>query len=142
MLAGSLDALGGTMQALQARIDGLVLKDPLTGMLNHRGLHDALHEAMDSARDRHEKVAVVVLDIDNFEQLNDAAGHAAGDEALRIAARVLQGELRPGDVCGRIGGDEFLLALPDSDAWGAERVVERLRAAVATAPMPNGRIAA
>ena len=135
MLAGSLDAIGGTMQALQARIEGLVLKDPLTGTLNHRGLHDALHEAMDPSRARNEKVAVVVLDIDNFEALNDAAGHAAGDEALRIAARVLQGELRPGDVCGRIGGDEFLLALPDSDAWGAERVVERLRSAVAAASL-------
>ena len=94
---------------------------------------------MDTSRTRNEKVAVVVLDIDNFEALNHTAGHAAGDEALRMAARVLQGELRPGDVCGRIGGDEFLLALPDSDAWGAERVVERLRSAVAAAPMRNGR---
>jgi diguanylate cyclase (GGDEF)-like protein len=135
VLSGSIDALGGTMQALQARIEGLALKDPLTGVLNHRGLHDALHEALDRAADRREKVAVVVLDIDNFEQLNAATGHAAGDEALRIAARVILGELRPGDVCGRIGGDEFLLALPDSDAWGAERVVERLRAAVAAAPL-------
>jgi diguanylate cyclase (GGDEF)-like protein len=136
-LAGSIDALGGTMQALQARIDGLALKDPLTGVLNHRGLHDALRDVLEGAADRREKVAVVVIDIDNFEQLNGAAGHGAGDEALRIAARVILGELRPGDVCGRIGGDEFLLALPDSDAWGAERVVERLRAAVAAAPLPQ-----
>ena len=142
VLAGSIDALGGTMQALQARIDGLVLKDPLTGVLNHRGLHDALHEALETRARPREKVAVVVLDIDNFEQLNDAAGHAAGDEALRIAARVILGELRPGDVCGRIGGDEFLLALPDSDAWGAERVVERLRSAVAAAPIRDGPRAA
>jgi diguanylate cyclase (GGDEF)-like protein len=139
VLAGSIDALGGTMQALQARIDGLVLKDPLTGVLNHRGLHDALHEALETANKRGEKVAVVVLDIDNFEQLNFAAGHAAGDEALRVAARVILGELRPGDVCGRIGGDEFLLALPDSDAWGAERVVERLRSAIAAVPIRGGR---
>src|SRR5215211_802138 len=138
-LAGSIDALGGTVQALQARIDALALQDPLTGVLNHRGLHDALHEALENARKRNEKVAVVVLDIDNFEQLNAAAGHATGDEALRIAARVILGELRPGDVCGRIGGDEFLLALPDSDAWGAERVVERLRSAVAAAPIREGR---
>jgi diguanylate cyclase (GGDEF)-like protein len=138
-LAGSIDATGGTMQALQARIAGLALQDPLTGVLNHRGLHDALHEALENARKRNEKVAVVVLDIDNFEQLNAAAGHATGDEALRIAARVILGELRPGDVCGRIGGDEFLLALPDSDAWGAERVVDRLRSAVAAAPVRERR---
>jgi diguanylate cyclase (GGDEF)-like protein len=138
VVAGALDALGGTMQALHARIEGLALKDPLTGVLNHRGLHDALHEALEGARDRKEKVAVVVLDIDHFEKLNDADGHAAGDEALRIAARVLQGELRPGDICGRIGGDEFLLALVDSDAWGAERVVERIRSAAAGAPARVG----
>jgi diguanylate cyclase (GGDEF)-like protein len=137
--AGSLDALGGTMQALHARIEGLALKDPLTGVLNHRGLHDALHEALEGARDRKEKVAVVVLDLDHFEQLNDAGGHAAGDEALRVAAHVLQGELRPGDICGRIGGDEFLLALVDSDAWGAERVVERIRGAAASAPARSGQ---
>jgi len=138
-LAGSIDALGGTMQSLQARIDGLVLKDPLTGVLNHRGLHDALHEALESAGARAEKVAVVVLDIDNFEQLNDSSGHAQGDEALRMVARVILGQLRPGDVCGRVGGDEFLLALPDSDAWGAERVVDRLRSAVAAVPVRQGR---
>jgi len=141
VLAGSLDTLGGTLRALRARIDGLALHDPLTGVLNHRGLHDALHELLDGARDRREKVAVVVLDIDRFEELNDAAGHAAGDEALRLAARMLQGELRPGDVCGRIGGDEFLLALPDSDAWGADRVVERLRGALAAAPLAEGGLA-
>jgi diguanylate cyclase (GGDEF)-like protein len=139
VLARAIDALGGITQALQARIDGLALQDPLTGVLNHRGLHDALHDALEHAADNREKVAVVVLDIDNFEQLNDAAGHGAGDEALRMAARVIMGELRPGDVCGRIGGDEFLLALPDSDAWGAERVVERLRSAVAAAPLREGR---
>jgi diguanylate cyclase (GGDEF)-like protein len=139
VLARAIDALGGTTKALQARIDGLALQDPLTGVLNHRGLHDALHDALEQAADRREKVAVVVLDIDNFEQLNDAVGHGAGDEALRMVARVILGELRPGDVCGRIGGDEFLLALPDSDAWGAERVIERLRGAVAAAPLREGR---
>jgi diguanylate cyclase (GGDEF)-like protein len=138
VLAGSVDALGGTVRALQARIDGLDREDPLTGALNHRGLHDALHEMLETAREQGTKVSIVELDIDHFEALNDRRGHAAGDEALRIAARVIDGELRPGDVCGRIGGDEFLLALPDSDAWGAERVVERLRQAIAGAPPTEG----
>src|SRR5215207_3830947 len=104
VLAGSVDALGGTVRALQARIDGLDREDPLTGALNHRGLHDALHEMLESARDRGTKVSVVELDIDHFEALNDRRGHAAGDEALRIVSRLISGELRPGDVCGRIGG--------------------------------------
>ncbi|HYI18709.1 MAG TPA: GGDEF domain-containing protein, partial [Solirubrobacteraceae bacterium] len=138
VLAGSIDALGGTVRGLQARIDGLDRQDPLTGALNHRGLHDALHEMLESARDQGTKIALVEVDIDHFERLNDSRGHAAGDEVLRIAARVIGGELRPTDVCGRIGGDEFLLALPDSDAWGAERVVERLRQAIGAAPLPEG----
>ncbi len=138
VLAGAVDALGGAVGALQSRIDGLDRQDPLTGLLNHRGLHDALHETLEEADRKGEKVAVVVMDIDHFESLNDRGGHAMGDEVLRIAARVVLGELRPGDVCGRIGGDEFLLALPNSDAWGAERVVERLRRAVASAPLGDG----
>jgi diguanylate cyclase (GGDEF)-like protein len=138
VLAGSVDALGGAVQALQARIAGLDREDPLTGALNHRALHDALHEMLSTARDRGTKVSVVELDIDHFQSLNDRRGHAAGDEALRIAARLIAGELRPGDVCGRIGGDEFLLALHDTDAWAAERVVQRLRQAIATASLPDG----
>jgi diguanylate cyclase (GGDEF)-like protein len=138
VLAGSVDALGGTVRSLQARIDGLDREDPLTGALNHRGLHDALHDMLESARDQGTKVAIVELDIDHFESLNDRRGHAAGDEALRIVSRLTAGELRPGDVYGRIGGDEFLLALPDSDAWGAERVVERLRHSIGAAPLPKG----
>ena len=133
VLASALDAVGGSQRALQTKVAGMALTDPLTGVLNHRGLHDALHETLDAAHRRDQKVAVVVLDIDGFARLNDASGHVAGDEALRIGARIIQGELRPGDVCGRIGGDEFLLALADTDAWGAERVVERLRTAVAYA---------
>ena len=138
VLAGSVDALGGTVRSLQARIDGLDREDPLTGALNHRGLHDALHEMLESARDHGTKVSIVEIDIDHFEALNDRRGHAAGDEVLRVVARLIAGELRPGDVCGRIGGDEFLLALPDSDAWGAERVIERLRHAIGAAPLPEG----
>ncbi|MET0685284.1 MAG: diguanylate cyclase [Solirubrobacteraceae bacterium] len=138
VLAGSVDALGGTVRSLQARIDGLDREDPLTGALNHRGLHDTLHDMLESARDQRTKVSIVEIDIDNFESLNDRRGHAAGDEVLRVVSRLIAGELRPGDVHGRIGGDEFLLALPDSDAWGAERVIERLRHAIGAAPLPEG----
>jgi diguanylate cyclase (GGDEF)-like protein len=137
VLARAIDALGGMTQALQARIDGLALQDPLTGVLNHRGLHDALHEALDHAADHRQKVAVVVLDIDNFEQLNDAVGHGAGDEALRMAARVILSELRPGDICGRIGGDEFLLALPDAGPEAASAVAERIRREVEAIPLAH-----
>jgi diguanylate cyclase (GGDEF)-like protein len=137
-LAGSLDAIAGTMASFQERLDAAVLHDPLTGLLNHRGLHDALQAALAAAAKGRDKLAVVVLDIDHFEALNAAGGHEAGDEALRTAARVLRQELEPGDVCGRTGGDEFLLALPRADAWRAERVVERLRRAVAGAPVARG----
>ena len=135
VLAGSIDALGGTVRGLQARIDGLDRQDPLTGALNHRGLHDALHEMLER-RDQGTKVALVEVDIDDFESLNDSRGHAAGDEVLRIAARVIAGEPAPATF-GRIGGDEFLLALPDSTP-GAPSASSSACATRSAAPLPEG----
>ena len=120
-------------RALQARIDGLALKDPLTGVLNHRGSTTRCTRRSTPRASATRRSRWSCSTSTTSSSSTTPPGHAAGDEALRIAARVLLGELRPGDVCGRIGGDEFLLALPDSDAWGAERVVERLRSAVARA---------
>jgi diguanylate cyclase (GGDEF)-like protein len=80
-------------------------------------------------------VAVVALDLDDFKLINGSRGHAAGDAALRTVAAALRDELRAGDVCGRVGGDEFMLALIDADVGTADLIVDRVRARVEAASL-------
>lgn len=70
------------------------------------------------------------LDLDHFKSVNDRHGHAAGDEALRIASRALSGALRATDLAARLGGDEFVILIPGAAADGARLVLERVRAAL------------
>lgn len=77
----------------------------------------------------------MMLDIDHFKRLNDRFGHATGDEALCVFADTVRRELREHDIMGRLGGEEFALAMPGTDLAGALQAAERLRAAVAEAPV-------
>jgi diguanylate cyclase (GGDEF)-like protein len=107
-------------------------KDPLTGLLNHRAFQERLREELSRAEREGYPVSVVALDIDNFKDINDTWGHAFGDEALRGLAECVRGELRASDICGRVGGDEFMAAFIRSDAASTQRVVARLRGKVAS----------
>ena len=116
----------------QRRLDELALRDPLTGVLNHRAFQDGLEIELRRARRESWSVAIVSVDVDGFRELNDRAGHAHGDAVLVALAQGLSENLRPGDLCGRVGGDEFMLALSGCDTHAAQEVVDRLRAAVDT----------
>jgi diguanylate cyclase (GGDEF)-like protein len=115
------------------------LNDPLTGLLNHRAFQEQLSVELRRAERARYPVAVVALDLDDFKIVNDALGHAAGDRALRAVAAAIREELRTGDVCGRVGGDEFMLAIADADLGGAEAVVERVRARVRDVRLGTGQ---
>jgi diguanylate cyclase (GGDEF)-like protein len=105
--------------------------DHLTGVFNRRGFHERADAELARAARSRGDVALVLVDLDGFKRVNDAHGHAAGDDLLRwVAGRLLAG-LRPSDVAGRLGGDEFALLLPGLDARGARDVGERLRATLA-----------
>jgi diguanylate cyclase (GGDEF)-like protein len=114
----------------RAQFEALAHEDPLTGLPNKRAIDDRLDTELRRAAREYYPVAVVVLDLDRFKQINDTWGHAVGDEALLKLAQHLEAELRAGDMCGRIGGDEFVLALVRADAQSADRVLARLRAAL------------
>jgi len=104
--------------------------DPLTGIPNRAHLDKELVRLASHARRRRSPLAVLVLDVDLFKEINDHHGHSAGDTALRALAVLLVDAVRAEDVVGRVGGDEFLVLLPDTDAEGARELAERIRARV------------
>ncbi|HUR49656.1 MAG TPA: GGDEF domain-containing protein [Acidimicrobiales bacterium] len=104
------------------------LVDPLTGLWNRRGLEDDLVQRLAVATRGGRTVTVVVGDLDGLKAINDQLGHAAGDEALRALAAALGVALRTTDTAYRIGGDEFVLLLPDTEADEVEVVMARVSA--------------
>ena len=122
-------------ERLGDRIRGQGLTDSLSGLANRRALFDALDRALAGGKRHHEPVAVLLVDLDEFKRVNDAAGHAAGDAALVEVARRMRSVARADDVLGRLGGEEFGAVLPGVDAQGAETAAERMRLAVADTPV-------
>jgi len=100
--------------------------DPLTDLLNRRGVIAALGHQLERARRSGAPLSVLMLDIDGFKQLNDTHGHAAGDAVLRNIARALTAAVRAVDVVGRLGGDEFVVIVPDGDEAAASGLAKRI----------------
>jgi diguanylate cyclase (GGDEF)-like protein len=108
-------------QASEARIDSL------TGLANRRALEEILAAEISRAHRFAHQLAVVLLDLDRFKEINDSFGHAAGDVMLRAVSRLLTSLARQGDTVARWGGEEFVVVLPETDLAGARRFAERLR---------------
>lgn len=113
---------------LHRMVEQQALVDGLTALANRRACSDALQAETARAERFGTPLSVVVADLDRFKDVNDAYGHAIGDEALRTFADVLRGTVRESDVAGRWGGEEFLLLLPGADEDGAAQLAERIRA--------------
>lgn len=116
-------------QRNDAAMKRLASTDDLTGLLNRREFLARADAARMLALRQRQPIALLMLDIDHFKQLNDRFGHATGDEALLLFARTTDGILREHDILGRMGGEEFALALPGTDLAGAMQAAERLRQA-------------
>jgi two-component system cell cycle response regulator len=114
----------------------LSLTDPLTGLWNYRYLREVLRREVERASRFGRMLTVLVLDLDHFKEVNDTYGHAAGDQVLGEFARRIRIGLREVDVAFRQGGEEFVVLLPETDAYGGLIVAERLGAAVRDRPVP------
>jgi diguanylate cyclase (GGDEF)-like protein len=104
--------------------------DPLTGVLNRRGLEQGLQRELARFRRYGDSLAVAMLDLDHFKRLNDTHGHAAGDAVLVDVVKLLRGMLRETDVVGRFGGEEFVLLLPHTEAREADLLLEHVCSAL------------
>jgi diguanylate cyclase (GGDEF)-like protein len=101
-------------------------RDPLTGLLNHRAVHERIDYELASGRASGEPVAVVLIDVDNFKTVNDTLGHQSGDRVLRAVSSILHAACRATDVAARYAGDEFMLVLPGLNESHAGSVCARI----------------
>ena len=109
--------------------------DALTGMHNRRFFHQALEREVSRARRYDRALSLIIMDLDDFKQVNDRLGHLAGDEVLAVASERIQGAVRTADIPCRIGGDEFAIILPESALADAHLLFSRIEDAIAQAPV-------
>ncbi|SFE31375.1 diguanylate cyclase (GGDEF) domain-containing protein [Methylobacterium sp. yr596] len=128
----SLSRSAEALRAQRAELARLAATDGLTGVLNRTAFRETALAAM---RDPRAVPSLVAIDLDLFKQVNDRHGHLAGDRALVHLVSVLRAGLREADTIGRVGGDEFLVLLPGTDADRAQAVAARLREALRRAPL-------
>ncbi|HZA80799.1 MAG TPA: EAL domain-containing protein [Actinomycetes bacterium] len=119
-------------QQLEEQLVRQALHDPLTGLGNRALFADRLEHALARGRRPEVSVAILLIDLDGFKDINDSLGHDAGDDLLTIAGMRLQGHARPGDTVARLGGDEFGVLLEDIAAAEAVRSAEGLLEGLAT----------
>jgi len=122
-------------QRLEGELRRVVETDALTGLANRRSLIRVLAREFRHARRHDHELAVLIFDLDRFKAVNDTLGHATGDAVLRETARRALNDVHDEDTVGRIGGEEFVVVLPETDQPGARHAAERLRLAIEGRPM-------
>lgn len=136
--------LGGTILKFMASMDEeaqyhavvheLMSRDPLTSAFNRSYLMSMLEKLLVRRQFTHQKISVIVLDIDYFKKVNDSWGHLVGDEVLRVFCERIRNVLRSGDALCRLGGEEFVLISERTELQDAVRIAERIRLAVSSTP--------
>jgi len=125
------EELAKNLAEANLRLEAMAMSDPLTGLANRRAVEAALSRDLARADREGNWLSIVSLDVDHFKKVNDTYGHAGGDQVLVALADLLRTALRAGDLAGRVGGEEFLTILPDTDPNGAVVAAERLRTRIA-----------
>ncbi len=116
-----------------SHLENEVIKDPLTGAFNRRFLNEKLNECLSVFRRNSEVSSIITIDLDFFKRINDQHGHDVGDDVLRQVVRNVQGRIRHTDRLCRVGGEEFILVMPSTNANQAKIVAESLRSRISNA---------
>jgi diguanylate cyclase (GGDEF)-like protein len=133
-------ALAARNERLLARLTAEARVDPLTSLLNRRGLEERMEEEVSRASRDRGSLGVAVFDLDHFKHVNDEHGHEIGDRVLAWFGSLLAEQVRGVDVAARVGGEEFLVLLPRADASAAYAIAERVRGAVQTTGSQSSRL--
>jgi diguanylate cyclase (GGDEF)-like protein len=123
--------------ALHELVSEQAVTDELTGLSNQRRFREQIAREDERAQRFRHDLSLIMLDIDDFKQVNDDYGHLQGDEVLRMVGRVLDEESRGVDEPARYGGEEFAVALPETDLAGAVEVAERIRSRIESERVPH-----
>jgi len=119
----------------QRDLEELSQRDPLTGMLNRRGLSSSLEREANRRRRTRSEMQALFIDLDDFKKINDVYGHSIGDEVLRRVSTLIRGTVRASDHVARIGGDEFLIILPSTTREEAGPVADKVHKAIVSSPI-------
>jgi diguanylate cyclase (GGDEF)-like protein len=134
-LLAEKEELTQQLQAANAKLKRLASTDALTGVANRRRFAEALDETLSGRKSNGEPISLIMLDIDHFKTVNDTYGHAIGDKVLVAVCERLEANIRPQDVVGRLGGEEFAILLPNTSPDIGQVVAERLRRSLEVAPV-------
>lgn len=115
------------METLNKQLQKMSRIDGLTGLFNRRYWEEQFSNEHKRVIRNSSKATTIMLDIDHFKAVNDTYGHPAGDQVIKMLAKIIKKSIRETDVCGRYGGEEFAILLPDTDSKSARLVAERIR---------------
>ena len=125
----AITVVGRAYNRMRSSLEAIVLTDPLSGCFNRRGFDQIASRELSRSVRGGQSMAVLALDVDHFKAINDAYGHLTGDEVLREIGALLRETARLGDVVARMGGEEFEILAPDTDAEGAQILADRIHQA-------------
>jgi diguanylate cyclase (GGDEF)-like protein len=131
-------AYSAHLEELSQRLRNMAYRDSLTGLYNHRYFYEQLSHEVERSVRYGQPLTVLLMDMDNFKEINDIYGHLVGDKFLSLVGQVIGRQIRSSDIGARYGGDEFVVILPNTPANEARSTAEKLSAAVAMSAAMSG----